>query len=55
MSKADQEAYDKLKAMGYDIKTELDRIIKTQDGKNCGGVYIMIGYLQGIKEALQKA
>ena len=55
MSKADQEAYDKLKAMGYDIKTELDRIIKAQDGKNCAGVYIIIGYLAGIKEALQKA
>ena len=55
MNERDQAAYNELKAVGYDIKTELDRIIKKQEGKNCAGNYIMIGYFQGVKESLQKA
>ena len=50
----DKKAHDKLKSLCGDMQTTLDNIVLSRKDKNCAGIYIIIGFLQGVNESLDR-
>lgn len=51
----DEKAFEELQGRGAEIKEQVDRIVESMKGKNQGGIFIAIGYLESVVEALKKA